>query len=105
LRKNAHVSDPIVQKMILLHRRLETAASEGSIVQGWRPLRLDSKGWIVAGKNINGEYHIEQFCPIGQWKKAHEYLEIQIELRKLIFSDLTVEQMDEYRAAIGISEG
>jgi hypothetical protein len=98
------VPDPIVEKMILLYRKLEATSSEGSIVKGWRPLRLDSKGWVVAGKNIDGEYHIEQFYPIGQWQKAHEYLVIQKELRKLIFSDLTLDQINEYRAAVGLPQ-
>jgi hypothetical protein len=96
------VSDPIVEKMVLLHEKLEAASKEGSIVEGWRPLRLDSKGWVVAGKNVEEEYQIEQFYPTGEWEKAREYLEIQNELRKLLFSDLTSEQLNAYRAATGL---
>lgn len=97
------MSDPIVEKMILLHKRLEETSIEGGIVEGWRPLRLDNKGWVVAGKDVDGEYRIEEFSPIGKWKKAHEYLEVQNELNKLIFSDLTLDQVNAYRAATGLT--
>ena len=96
------MSDPIVEKMVQLHEKLEAASKDGSLVEGWRPLRLDNKGWVVAGKHVEDEYQVEQFYPTGEWEKAREYLEIQNELRKLLFSDLTPEQLDAYRAATGL---
>jgi hypothetical protein len=96
------VSDPIVEKMVQLHEKLEAASKEGSLVEGWRPLRLDSKGWVVAGRNVADEYQIQQFYPTGEWEKARQYLEIQNELRKLLFSDLTPEQLNAYRTATGL---
>lgn len=97
-----HVSDPVVDKMVRLHKELEDASESGGIVSGWRPLRIDNKGWVVAGKSIDGEYQIKQFYPIGEWKDALHYLEVQIELRSLIFSDVTTEQINAYRTAIGL---
>jgi hypothetical protein len=98
-------ADPTVDRMIQLHKKLEALSRDGgSIVDGWRPLRLDSNGWVVAGKNIDGDdyYQIEKFYPSGEWKKAAKYLEIENELRALLFSDLTSEQLDAYRAATGL---
>lgn len=95
--------DPIVENMIRLHREVEEAAKSGSVVEGWRPLRIDSKGWVIAGKNLDGEYKFEQFYPIGKWKNAHDYLELQAKLRALLFSDLSPEQINSYRAATGLS--
>lgn len=96
------MSDPVVDKMVRLHKELENAAELGGSVSGWHPLRIDSKGWVVAGKNVEGEYQIKQFYPIGEWKNALHYLEVQIELRSLIFSDVSVEQINAYRSAIGL---
>ena len=96
------MSDPIVERMIELHKELEAVAKGGPNVDGWHPLRLDSKGWVVAGKHVDGEYQMEQFYPTGEWKKASEYLEIQGELRRLLFSNLTPEQINAYRAAVGL---
>jgi hypothetical protein len=95
------VSDPVVDKMIRLHKELENAAESGAMVSGWRPLRIDNKGWVVAGKNIDGEYQMKQFYPIGEWKNALHYLEVQMELRSLIFSDVSIEQINAYRTAVG----
>ena len=95
------MSDPVVDKMVRLHRELESAAESGAIVSGWRPLRLDSKGWVVAGKNVDGEYQMKQFYPIGEWKNAFHYLEVQSELRSLIFSDVSIDQINAYKTAIG----
>jgi hypothetical protein len=71
------------------------------MVSGWRPLRIDSKGWVVAGKNIDGEYQMKEFYPIGEWKNALHYLEVQTELRSLIFSEVSIEQINAYRTAVG----
>lgn len=76
------MSDAIVDRLIALHSKLEEAAnSGGSMVDGWRPLRLDNKGWVVAGKNIGGAYRLKEFYPAGPWEKAAKYLEIQKEFR------------------------
>ena len=98
------MSDPVVKRMVRLYIELEGAAECGSIVYGWRPLRIDNKGWVVAGKNIDGEYQIKQFYPIGEWKKALRYLEVQVELRALIFSDISIEQVKAYRAATDLAD-
>jgi hypothetical protein len=85
--------------MIRLHKKLESVARDGgSIVDGWRPLRLDQNGWVVAGKSVDGKYRIEHFYPTEQWKRAYEYLEIQNELRALLFSELSSQQIKAYRA-------
>lgn len=94
--------DPIVERLIELHRRLEHAAKEGGAIKGWRPLRFDSNGRVVAGKNVDGEYRTEDFEPAGEWKKAAQYLEVENELRALLFSDLTPGQLDAYREGIGL---
>lgn len=61
--------------MIQLHRKLEAAANAcGNLVDGWRPLRLESKGWVVAGKNIGGEYRIEECYPAGELEKSARIL-------------------------------
>jgi hypothetical protein len=101
------VSDPVVERMVRLHKDLENAAESGGVVHGWHPLRIDNRGWVVAGKTVDGEYQIKQFYPIGEWKNALHYLEIEAELRSLIFSDVSVEQIDAYRTAVGLrkSEG
>ncbi len=81
---------------------MEAAAKNGgSNIEGRRPLRLNSKGWVVAGKNIDNVYRVKEFYPTGEWKKANEYLEIENELRMLLFSSLRSEQLNAYRAAIG----
>ena len=95
------MSDPVVDKMVRLHRELESAAESGAIVSGWSPLRVDNRGWVVAGKNVDGEYQMKQFYPIGEWKNALHYLEVQSELRSLIFSDVSIDQINAYRTAIG----
>ena len=92
--------DPVVERLITLHRRLEHAA-EGSMIMGWRPLRFDGNGRVVAGKNVDGAYRMEDFEPVGKWKKAAEYLELENEIRALLFS-LTPGQLDAYRAGIGL---
>ncbi len=94
--------DPTVERLIELHRRLEDAAREGGAIMGWRPLRFDSNGRVVAGKTVEGTYHTNDFEPVGEWKKAAEYLELENELRTLLFSDLTPSQLDAYRAGIGL---
>src|SRR5690242_13015998 len=93
--------DPIVRRLIELYKKLEDAAKEGSnMINGcWQPLRLSSRGWVVAGKNNNNSieqgkeerkgYQTNEFAPIGEWKKAAEYLALENELRALLFSDLT----------------
>ena len=96
------LSDPLVERMVRLHKELEGASESGAIVSGWRPLRIDSKGWVVAGKSIDGEYQIKQFYPVGEWKNALRFLEVQTELRSLIFSDVTIEQLRAYRSATGL---
>lgn len=96
-------SDPIVVRLIELHKNVESAAKAGgSMVKGWRPLRFSSKGWIVADKIVEGEYQTNEFEPIGEWKKAAEYLALENELRRLLFSGLTRDQMDAYRTGIGL---
>ena len=96
------MTDPVVERMIELHKKLEAASRQGSSIHGWRPLRIDSNSKVVATKNLGGKDSIEEFHPIGEWKKAYEYLEIQSELRSLLFSELTPEQINVYRAAIGL---
>ncbi|AFU57692.1 hypothetical protein Ngar_c07490 [Candidatus Nitrososphaera gargensis Ga9.2] len=86
----------------------EAVSKEASIIiNDWRPLRIDSRGWVVVVKNVNGLDNVKEFYPAGEWKKAYEYLKIQSELRALLFSELTAEQINEYRMAIGLppSEG
>jgi hypothetical protein len=40
----------------------------------------------VAGKrDVGGIYRISEFAPIGEWKKAAEYLALENELRALLF--------------------
>jgi hypothetical protein len=96
------VSDPIVKRLVELHRKLDDAARNGSMINGWRPLRFDNRGWVVAGKTMDGTYRINDFEPVGEWKKAAEYLEIENEFRSLLFSDLTPDQIDAYRTGIGL---
>jgi hypothetical protein len=72
------------------------------MIRGWRPLRFNHKGWVVAGKTINGKYQINDFEPVGEWKKAAEYLELENEFRSLLFSDLTPDQINAYRVGIGL---
>jgi hypothetical protein len=67
------------------------------MVKGWRPLRFDNKGRVVAGKAVGGSYKTNDFEPVGEWKKAAEYLELENEFRSLLFSDLTPDQLDAYR--------
>lgn len=93
--------DPVVERLVGLHKRLENAAKDGT-VKGWHPLRFDSKGWVIAGKTVSGAYRTRDFQPIGEWKKAAEYLELENELRSLLFSDLTTDQINAYRTAIGL---
>lgn len=95
------MSDPVVVRLIELHKKLEQA-SEGAMIRGWRPLRFDSNGRVVAGKNVDGMYRTEDFEPVGEWKKAVRYLEVENELRALLFSDLTPDQLDAYRAGVGL---
>ena len=40
------------------------------MIKAWRPLRFDSKGWVIAGKNVDGTYKMNDFEPVGEWKKA-----------------------------------
>ena len=95
--------DPTVEKMVDLHRKLEAISRRGGdVVDGWRPLRLDGRGWVIAGKAINDEYKTEAFFPAGEWKKAQDYLEIGNTLRAILFSDLTTEQLNSYRVAVGL---
>jgi hypothetical protein len=95
--------DPVVERLVGLHKKLENAAKEGGgAIKGWHPLRFDSKGWIVAGKTVSGTYRTRDFQPVGEWKKAAEYLELENELRTLLFSDLTPDQINAYRTAIGL---
>lgn len=96
------MSDPVVKRLVELHKKLEDAAREGSMIKGWRPLRFDSKGWVVASKVVEGNYKTNDFEPVGEWKKAAEYLALENELRSLLFSDLTADQIDAYRAEIGL---
>lgn len=50
--------------------------------------------------DAGGIYRISEFAPIGEWKKAAEYLALENELRAfLFFSHMTLEQMDPF--AIG----
>ena len=93
------MADPIVERLIELYKKLEETSS---VVRGWHPLRFDGKGRVVAGKIVDGAYHINDFEPVGEWKKAAEYLELETEFRSLLFSDLTLEQMDAYRAGVGL---
>jgi hypothetical protein len=93
---------PVVERMIELHRRLEAASKEGSLIDGWRPLRIDYTSRVVAVKTIDEVESVERFHPIGKWKIAYEYLEIQSELRALLFSELTSDQINEYREATGL---
>lgn len=95
------MADPVVERMIELHKKLEVASREGSSIDGWQPLRIDSNGKVVAAKNLNGADSIEEFYPAGEWKKAYEYLKIQSELRSLLFS-LAPEQISAYRSAVGL---
>jgi hypothetical protein len=98
------VSDDIVDRLIELYRKLENLANAGgNMVDGWRPLRLDCRGRVVAGKSVKGIYCIREFYPTGEWEKAAKYLEIQSEFRSLLFSDLTAQQLEAYRARIGSS--
>jgi len=40
----------------------------------------------VAGKmDAGGIYRISEFAPIGEWKKAAEYLALENELRAFLF--------------------
>jgi hypothetical protein len=106
------VEDPIVKRLIELHKKLEDAAKEDSLViKGWQPLRISNKGWVIAGKYDANEqqenknvrvYQTNEFAPIGEWKKAIEYLTIERELRELLFSDLTAEQLNAFRSVIGL---
>jgi hypothetical protein len=72
------------------------------MIKGWRALRLDSKGWVIAGKTVDGTYKTNDFEPVGEWKEAAEYLELENEFRSLLFSNLTPDQIDAYRAGIGL---
>ena len=93
--------DPVVERLVGLHKKVEDAAKEGT-VKGWHPLRFDSKGWIIAGKTVSGTYRTRDFQPVGEWRKAAAYLELESELRTLLFSDLTPDQINAYRIALGL---
>nr|AFK24838.1 hypothetical protein Josef01_02j05_49 [uncultured archaeon] len=95
------MADPLVDRLIELHKKLE-AAREGSAIKGWRPLRFHSNGRVIAGKIVDGTYCTNDFEPVGEWKKAAEYLELENEFRSLLFSDLTPDQIDAYRAGVGL---
>ncbi len=97
------LSDPVVRRIVELHKSLEDAARGGSVVRGWRALRLDSKGWVIADKIVDGERQTESFEPVGDWKKAADYLMLEGEFRSLLFSELTSDQIDSYRAGVGLT--
>lgn len=97
------LSDPVVRRLVALHKSLEDAAREGGIVRGWRPLRLDSKGWVIADKIVGGTRQTNEFEPVGEWKKAADYLTLECEFRSLLFSELTPHQIDSYRAGVGLT--
>lgn len=94
--QDARLSDPVVERLVELHKKLEDAAKDG-MVRGWHPLRFDRKGQIVAGKTMDGEYRTNDFEPVGEWKKAAEYLELESEFRSLLFRSDS--QMDACRGA------
>jgi hypothetical protein len=96
-------ADPIVRRLIDLHMRIEQSAQECSTIRGWRPLRLDNNGSVVAERIEGGEHTVQEFKPVGEWKKAAQYLEMQNEFRTLLFSKLTPGQLHDYRIAIGLS--
>jgi hypothetical protein len=78
--------EPTVKRLVESYKKLEDAAKEGSAIKGWHPLRFNRKGWVVAGKrDVGGIYRISEFAPIGEWKKAAEYLALENELRPLLF--------------------
>jgi hypothetical protein len=95
------LADAVVERLVELYKKLE-AVKDGSVVKGWHPLRFDSNGRVVAGKVVDGNYRTNDFEPVGEWKKAAEYLELEGEFRLLLFSDLTPEQVDAYRAGVGL---
>jgi hypothetical protein len=86
-----------------LHMRIEQSAQECSTVRGWRPLRIDNNGSVVAERIEGGERSVQEFKPVGDWKKAAQYLEMQNEFRTLLFSKLTPDQLHDYRIAMGLS--
>lgn len=95
--------DPTVKHLVELYKKLEDVAKEGSAIKGWHPLRFNSMGWVVAGKrDADGIYRISEFAPIGEWKKAAEYLALENELRALLFSRLIPEEMDAFRTGVGL---
>lgn len=96
------MSDTVVKRLIELHKKLEDVAQEGGMIKGWHPLRFDSNGRVIAGKIVNGVYRTNDFEPVGEWKKAAKYLELENKFRSLLFSDLTPEQIDAYRVGIGL---
>ena len=81
--KEARLLDPVVMRMIELHKKIEGAQS--GMVKGWRPLRFDNNGRVVAGKVMDGEYRVNDFEPVGEWKKGAEYLKLENEFRSLLF--------------------
>jgi hypothetical protein len=44
-----------------------------------------------------------EFEPVGEWKKAADYLTLEGEFRSLLFSELTSHQIDSYRAGVGLT--
>ncbi len=97
------LSDPVVRRLVELHKSLEDAAQDGSMIRGWRPLRLDSKGWVIADKIVDGAREMNSFEPVGEWKKAADYLTLEGEFRSLLFSELTPHQIDAYRVGVGLT--
>jgi hypothetical protein len=97
------LSDPVVRRLVELHKSLEDAAREGSMIRGWRPLLLDSKGWVIADRIAGGMRETNEFEPVGEWKKAADYLTLEGEFRSLLFSELTSHQIDSYRAGVGLT--
>jgi hypothetical protein len=74
----------MVKRLIELHARIELSAKEGSIIKGWRPLRLNSNGMVVAGKIVDDTYLVKEFKPVTEWKNAAENLALQNEFRKFV---------------------
>jgi hypothetical protein len=78
--------DPTVKRLVELYKKLEDAAKEGSAIKGWHLLRFNSQGAVVAGKrDADGIYRISEFAPIGECKKAVEYLALENELSASVF--------------------